>query len=94
MDTTTLAVGQDVYMISGPYGNKGKVVKITPWGIEVRTVGRELFRFNHEGKACDSEGKVHSDTFSWAWATWEGGLWELTDTRFPFPSTFEELTVH
>ncbi len=30
MDTKTLVVGQDVYMVSGIYGNKGKVVEVTP----------------------------------------------------------------
>ena len=37
MDTKTLVVGQDVYMSYGPYGNKGKVVKVTPEGVEVLT---------------------------------------------------------
>ncbi|HYA24001.1 MAG TPA: hypothetical protein VEF05_07560 [Terriglobales bacterium] len=37
MDTKTLVVGQDVYMVSGVYCNKGKVVKVTPEGVEVQT---------------------------------------------------------
>ena len=35
MDTKTLVVGQDVYVVSGWYLKKGKVVKVTPSGVEV-----------------------------------------------------------
>ena len=36
MDTKTLVVGQDVYMVSGPYyGTKVKVVRIEPSGCVV-----------------------------------------------------------
>jgi hypothetical protein len=38
MDTKTLAVGQEVYMVKGGcYGSTGKVVKVKPDGVEVRT---------------------------------------------------------
>jgi len=43
MDTKTLVVGQDVYMFSGCYWNKGKVVKVTPSGVDVQT-SEELLR--------------------------------------------------
>jgi hypothetical protein len=35
VDTKTLVVGQDIYMFSGCYVNKGKVVKTTPSGVDV-----------------------------------------------------------
>jgi hypothetical protein len=50
MDTKTLVVGQEVYMLKPPYpywfcGQKGKVVKVTPTGVDVQTAG-ELLRFD------------------------------------------------
>ncbi len=90
MDTKTLVVGQDVYMVSGWYENAGKVVKVTPSVVEVQ-VGVNLLRFNNEGKACDSEGKAYHewDAFS-SWATFEGGPWELDDTHPEELATFLE----
>ena len=32
-------VGQEVHMSSGVYGLKGKVSKVTPWGVEVDSGG-------------------------------------------------------
>ncbi len=40
MDTSKLVVGQEVHMSSGVYGNKGKVVKITPDGVDVEITER------------------------------------------------------
>jgi len=37
MDTKALTVGQEVYMFSGCYMNKGKVVTITSLGVDVQT---------------------------------------------------------
>jgi hypothetical protein len=37
MDTKQLVVGQDVYMFSGCYTLTGKVVKVTPSGVDVQT---------------------------------------------------------
>ena len=50
MDTKTLVVGQDVYMFLPPYphwfcNNSGKIVKVTPTGVEVQTAG-EVLRFD------------------------------------------------
>lgn len=50
MDTKTLVVGQDVYMFNDHYpywfcGQRGKVVKVTPKGVDVQTAG-ELLRFD------------------------------------------------
>jgi hypothetical protein len=56
-DTTKLAVGQDVYMRSGHFGNWAKVVKVTPTGVIVQfepCYGDELIRFDKHGIACDS----------------------------------------
>ena len=49
-DTKTLVVGQDVYMFLDPYPHwfcrqSGKVVKVTPTGVEAQTAG-ELLRFD------------------------------------------------
>jgi|HubBroStandDraft_1064217.scaffolds.fasta_scaffold21191_4 hypothetical protein len=56
MDTKTLVVGQDVYIESGIYSSKGKVVKVTPSGVEVqkdvnaiRQRGQGVRRRWHEG---------------------------------------------
>jgi len=62
MDTKTLVVGQDVHMVSGIYANEGKVVKVTPSGVEVQTGvmqndgtwnAHERLRFDSEGKGLD-----------------------------------------
>jgi hypothetical protein len=50
MNTKTLVVGQDVYMLKPPYPfwfciDEGKVVKVTPSGVDVQTAG-ELLRFD------------------------------------------------
>jgi hypothetical protein len=50
MDTKTLVVGQDVYMLKPPYPfwfciDEGEVVKVTPTGVDVQTAG-ELLRFD------------------------------------------------
>ena len=50
MDTRKLVVGQDVYMFNDGYpfwfcGERGKVVSVTPTGVEVQTAG-ELLRFD------------------------------------------------
>jgi hypothetical protein len=66
MDTKTLVVGQDVYMRSGSYGQKGKVVKVTPAGVEVHD-GVELFQFDIYGQGCDGH------------KTYECGPWEIDD---------------
>jgi hypothetical protein len=66
MDTKTLVVGQDVYILSGVYYKKGKVVKVKWSGVEVHD-GVELFRFNIYGKGCDGKG------------TFECGPWEIDD---------------
>jgi len=43
VDTKTLVVGQDVYVVCGRYGyQKGKVLKISSSGVEVQTAGEPL----------------------------------------------------
>jgi hypothetical protein len=63
MDTKTLVVGQDVYMFSEVYTCKGKVIKVTPEGVEVRatvqsnlTLAGDLLHFDSNGKGHDEEG--------------------------------------
>jgi hypothetical protein len=78
MDTTKLVVGQEVWMKSGIYGNKGKVVKITERCVEVEPLRAEGpiglkygIRFDTNGMACDS-----SDIY-------EGNMWSGPDSRIP-----------
>ena len=59
MDTKTLVVGQYVCMFSGCYGCEGKVVKVTPSGVDVQTfdgkqtVDGELLHFDDKGVSYD-----------------------------------------
>jgi hypothetical protein len=80
MDTKTLKVGDYVYMVSAAgkcWGNThGKVLKITPSGVEVQNSDGELIRFDTEGKELDESrrdrlgfGPSPSDKFySTLWA--------------------------
>jgi hypothetical protein len=65
MGTKTLVVGQEVDISSGCYGSSGKVVKITPDGVDVQTGvmqndgtwnAHEVLHFDNDGKGCDEEG--------------------------------------
>ena len=65
-------------MKSGLYGQKAKVVKVTPWCVEVELLRAEgpiglkyQIRFDVNGKACDS-----SDIY-------EGNMWGGPDPRIP-----------
>jgi hypothetical protein len=69
MDTKTLVVGQDVYMLSGVYICKGKVTKITPSSVDVQTTSEGLLRFDSRGKGCDD-------------GTHECGPWYIDDVPF------------
>lgn len=81
MDTKTLAVGQDVYMLSGVNIKKGEVVKVWPVGraagrrgaamVEVQELDGRLYHFDIYGKGCDGN------------ETDEGGPWEIDD-EMPF----------
>ena len=53
MNTKTLTVGQDVYIHSGVHYQKGKVVKVTPSGVEVFDLV-EIFQFDTRGGGCDN----------------------------------------
>jgi hypothetical protein len=84
MDTKTLVVGQDVYLFSGCYWWWGKVVEVTPEGVDVvtreelvqsqglnlRCGADALLRFNNEGKGRDEDG------------TYECGAWNIDDMPF------------
>src|ERR1700741_1738567 len=57
MDIKKLVVGQNVFMRSGPYGDWGVVVEVTPLGAIVQSdpcYGDELIRFDKDGTASDS----------------------------------------
>jgi hypothetical protein len=65
----TPAVGQDVYMfgLGGHSIAKGKVVKVAPEGVDVRTVRGELLLF-------DTDGEAYGGLF--------GGTWKLDTMPF------------
>jgi hypothetical protein len=74
MNTKTLVVGQDVWIRSGCYYKKGKVVKVNLFGVQVQTGvqqidgtwnAHEIFRFSPRGKGRYSQ------------QTYEGGPWEI-----------------
>jgi hypothetical protein len=94
MDTKTLVVGQDVYMVNSRFMCKGKVTEITPLGVNVQTTD-ELLQFNNEGVQCDNDGKPFiakcrldpgSDD--------EGGTWELTDHEQKVQRYEDGVTLH
>jgi len=94
MDTKTLVVGQDVYMVSGIYRNKGKVVEVTPSRVIVQlalaqgpTNEPTLIRFDNNGKACDSSDIYNGNMWGGPApnipGTHEFGPWELTNVEVP-----------
>jgi sRNA-binding protein len=49
-DTSKLVVGQDVWLSSVGHGFiEGKVVKVTPEGVDVQTTGQGMIHFNRNG---------------------------------------------
>lgn len=95
VDTTKLVVGQDVYVIKPPYPfwfciNEGKVVKVTPEGVDVQTAG-ELLRFDNDGNEThlsrrnrlgfESSPGDKFLTFLWQSAP-ECSPWHLDDMSF------------
>lgn len=89
VNTKTLVVGQDVYMFSGVYGNTGKVVKVTPLGVDVQTAD-EVLHFDTNGRSYVTELQPSYDPTAhplspWRWdgnGTYECGPWELDDMPF------------
>lgn len=72
-NTKTLVVGQEVYMLGDVYIQKGKVVKITPEGLDVRTSDKgELLQFDKDGKQSNWEpvGFRHPDGWFIALPEW------------------------
>jgi hypothetical protein len=89
VDTTKLVVGQDVYMSSGCYWNEGKVVKVTPSGVDVQTA-HELLHFDANGRSYVTELPPSYDSTAhpmspWRWGgngTYECGPWYIDDMPF------------
>jgi hypothetical protein len=88
MDTQKLVIGQDVYMIAGPYICLGKVVEVMLSGTVVRTEVQsnitrpgELLRFDQNGKQCDNNGRAY-DIWANDVGTHEAGPWRLDDIPF------------
>src|SRR5260370_37066198 len=81
MDTKTLVVGQDVFMESGCYGCYGRVVKVTPSGVDVQTpeivgglpsIHAELLHFDNNGRSYVTELPSSYDSTAhplspWGW---------------------------
>jgi hypothetical protein len=81
VDTKTLVVGQDLYMFSGCYVNKGKVVKVTRSGADVQTGvmqndgtwnAHELLHFDNNGRSYVTELPSSYDSTAhplspWGW---------------------------
>ena len=109
--TLRLVVGQDVYMLSGCYIKEGKVVKVTPSGVEVRTDVRgncwrcpitgkmvhkteEIWRFDSDGKACDSRNTGMFECAPWEQggipSTYECGPWEIDEKPYTERRAFFE----
>jgi len=102
VDTTKLVVGQDVYMSSGCYWNEGKVVKVTPSGVDVQAVDERLYsneqllHFDANGRSYVTElppsydSKAHPMS-PWRWGgngTYECGPWYIDGEM-----TFAERTA-
>ena len=87
MDTKTLVVDQEVHMVSGCYSCKGKVVKVTPSGVDVQT-SQELLRFDKDGRSYVVELPSSYDSTAhpmspWGWdgnGTYECGPWYIVGT--------------
>jgi len=62
MDTKTLVVGQTVHMFSGVYSCKGKVVEITPSGVEVQITEHGSTLYPLDGRA---QGRKEGDPVDW-----------------------------
>jgi hypothetical protein len=84
-----LVVGQDIYMFSGCYWNKGKVVKVTQSGVDVHA--HELLHFDANGRSYvtelpDSYRSTAHPLSPWGWkgnGTYECGPWYI-ETDKPF----------
>jgi hypothetical protein len=65
MNTKTLAVGQEVRVVSGPYmAGEGTVIKVSSSGVDVR-LSNQVWGFNRDGIECHGHG------------TFECGPWYL-----------------
>jgi hypothetical protein len=71
MDTRKLAIGQDVCIFSGVYELGGKVVEVTPAGVEVRTVRGPyvpegaLYCFDTNDEGCDGRSTYECGRGIW-----------------------------
>jgi hypothetical protein len=88
MDTKTLVVGQDVYLYSGCYWIQGKVVKVTPSGVDVQgglgyskeDAAEQILHFDKDGRSYLTESP---DSQDWKInGTYECGPWHIDDMPF------------
>jgi hypothetical protein len=74
-----LAVGQNVYLLSGCYHCEGKVTKVTPEGVDVD----ELLHFDVNGRSYVTELPSSYDSAGWDGnGTFECGPWYIDDMPF------------
>jgi len=99
MNTTTLVVGQKVWMKSGSYVRRGIVAKITPSGVEVDS-GVQLYHFDSEGKGCNSEGVpqcgpwyIDDMPFTERIALWEEAIRKFRKTLVVGQEVWMEVSV-
>lgn len=86
MDTKTLVVGQEVYMLGGVYINMGKVVEVRSSGVDVL-----IFKLPWEMRVVDEKmlvrfdnnGKEYSRSYEkLGFPEWVPEGWELDDIPF------------
>jgi hypothetical protein len=65
LDTTKLVVGQEVSISSGVMGGEGRVVKVSPEGVEVEipSFSSTPFHFDSTGKGRDDEGTFENGAY-------------------------------
>ena len=87
MDTKKLKVGEYVQFRSGCFGGAGRVVKVTPDGVDVLRGSDELLHFDNNGRSYVSELPSSHDRTAhplspWGWngnGTYECGPWEIVE---------------
>lgn len=110
MDTKTLVVGQDVCLESEIYGLDGKVVKVTPEGVEVQTYGSisrrmpsYLLRFDTNGNELDVSRRERlgfgpSPENKFHTVLWQSAPefqpWHISGTFTERQQTMREQTMH
>jgi hypothetical protein len=95
MDTRQLKVGQIVILRSGSYGNKAKVLEVTPTGVIAQEIySSDKIRFDISGEAIYSrdlgwnDGRIYNDALPIP-GTFENGPWVIKEVEDPEEKTTE-----